>query len=58
MGFYDHKRKREGEVFVIASKEHFSDKWMVSLSGKVEAPMEVEEEFVEEIVEEVEEEVI
>jgi len=28
MGYYDHIRRREGDVFVIANEQAFSDKWM------------------------------
>lgn len=32
LGYYDLKRKKEGEVFVIKDASHFSDKWMESLA--------------------------
>lgn len=28
LGYYDHKRRREGDVFVIACEEDFSQRWM------------------------------
>lgn len=28
LGYYDHKRRKEGDVFTLSSKDHFSDKWM------------------------------
>lgn len=31
LGYYDHKRRREGDEFMIASEEHFSNKWMTRL---------------------------
>lgn len=29
MGFYDHKRRRVGDVFALKETKHFSRKWMV-----------------------------
>lgn len=29
MGYYDHARRREGDVFYLESEKHFSKKWMV-----------------------------
>lgn len=31
LGFYDNKRCREGQEFVLKSKDHFSAKWMLPL---------------------------
>jgi hypothetical protein len=28
MGYYDHARRREGDVFLIADERAFSEKWM------------------------------
>lgn len=28
MGYYDHIRRREGDVFVIANEQAFSERWM------------------------------
>lgn len=37
LGYYDHKRRREGTVFHIEKKEDFSDRWMIDLEGKINA---------------------
>ena len=34
LGFYDQKRRKEGEVFILHDPKLFSDKWMVALDGK------------------------
>lgn len=28
MGYYNHVRRREGDVFIVREREHFSEKWM------------------------------
>lgn len=28
LGYYDHKRRKEGDVFSLDSKDDFSEKWM------------------------------
>lgn len=37
LGYYDHKRRREGAVFNLFDKKDFSKSWMESLE-EVEAP--------------------
>lgn len=32
MGYYDHKRRYQGDVFEIASEQAFSEKWMEKVS--------------------------
>lgn len=34
LGYYDLKRKKEGEVFVIKSEKHFSKEWMEPVDGQ------------------------
>ena len=34
MGFYDMKRRHEGEVFMLHDKAAFSEKWMEAVDGK------------------------
>jgi hypothetical protein len=33
MGYYDHKRRRLGEVFHIQDEKEFSKKWMVTIDS-------------------------
>jgi hypothetical protein len=44
LGFYNHKRRREGSVFRLRKSEDFSKQWMVELKGK-QAKVEIEEEL-------------
>jgi hypothetical protein len=34
MGFYDLKRRYEGEVFILHDPKLFSDRWMEKVGGK------------------------
>lgn len=45
LGYYGHRRRKEGEIFDLAKKEHFSAKWMLELKkgGKVTKAAEPEE---------------
>jgi len=31
LGYYEHKRRREGDVFTLLDPKDFSEKWMISL---------------------------
>lgn len=33
LGYYDHKRRREGEVFTIKAEKEFSHVWMEAVDG-------------------------
>jgi len=50
LGFYDHKRRREGEVFHINSEQEFSFEWMMKYDAeknaflKLKKPEKVEED--------------
>lgn len=33
-GFYDLTRIKEGQIFVLNDKKHFSKQWMIQLDGK------------------------
>lgn len=35
LGYYDHKRRREGSEFVLSDPKHFSEAWMESLDKPV-----------------------
>lgn len=39
VGYYDHRRRREGEVFEIASESDFSKRWMVKVEDGEESPV-------------------
>lgn len=45
MGYYDHKRRKEGDVFQLDSKDDFSEKWMKAVKQhevhEEEKPVEV-----------------
>jgi len=34
IGYYGHQRRRPGDVFTIASQEHFSKRWMERVKPK------------------------
>jgi hypothetical protein len=34
MGFYDHKRRRRGDVFSLKDPKHFSRKWMTKVGAE------------------------
>lgn len=42
LGYYDHKRRREGEEFMISSEQHFSNKWMTRLDAVKNEPAKVD----------------
>lgn len=48
LGYYGHKRRREGDVFVLESKDHFSKKWMVALDKNSFVPESDAHEEIEE----------
>ena len=54
MGYYGHKRRKEGEVFNIKSEKFFSKNWMVKALKKKK----FEPEFENEIEESEEEEMV
>jgi len=33
LGYYNHKRRREGEIFELLDDKSFSNKWMEKLEG-------------------------
>lgn len=37
LGFYDQKRRKEGDVFVLHDPKLFSENWMEALDGKAPA---------------------
>ena len=34
LGYYDHIRRREGNVFTLHEAKHFSDRWMVKVHSR------------------------
>ena len=38
LGYYNHRRRREGEVFEVFDEKAFSTKWMEKLDKPVEEP--------------------
>ena len=42
LGYYKHKRRREGDVFSLLDPSHFSTRWMEKV-GQAESPQEEEE---------------
>ncbi len=34
LGYYNHRRRREGEVFELLSDKSYSDKWMEKIEGE------------------------
>lgn len=36
LGYYNHRRRREGDIFEITDEKAFSNKWMEAVDGKPE----------------------
>jgi len=34
LGYYEHKRRREGDVFDLVEEKHFSKNWMEKVDGE------------------------
>jgi hypothetical protein len=48
LGYYNHKRRREGDIFDLLNEKHFSKHWMEKFSGKSKGSKKVQEPELEE----------
>lgn len=44
LGYYNHRRRREGDIFELLDDKAFSEKWMEKLDGKKSKVKSVERE--------------
>lgn len=49
-GYYEHKRRREGDLFDLRDEKDFSEKWMEAVDGAPVTKPVVKEEPTEEVV--------
>ena len=47
IGYYNHKRRREDEIFMLKDESHFSERWMEKASTS--APVQIEEDYDDEM---------
>lgn len=40
LGYYNHRRRREGASFELEDSSHFSNKWMVKINSDARVPIE------------------